>query len=39
MEIYLINQAKFKAAKLWAEKRNFKFGLIDEDFLFKNNIQ
>jgi glutaredoxin len=36
MQIWITNQAKFKAAKEWAEKRNFKFGVIDENFLFKS---
>jgi hypothetical protein len=36
MQIWITNQAKFKAAKEWAEKRNFRFGVIDENFLFKS---
>jgi glutaredoxin len=36
MQIWITNQAKFKAAKEWAEKRNFKFGVVDENFLFKS---
>lgn len=36
MQIWITNQAKFKAAKVWAEKRNFRFGVIDENFLFKS---
>jgi hypothetical protein len=34
MQIWITNQAKFKAANLWAEKRGFKFGIINEKFLF-----
>lgn len=36
MQIWITNQAKFKAAKIWSEKRGFKFGVIDENFLFKS---
>jgi hypothetical protein len=36
MQIWITNQAKFKAAKDWAEKRGFKFGVVDENFLFKS---
>ena len=36
MQIWITNQAKFKAAKEWALKRGFKFGVIDENFLFKS---
>jgi hypothetical protein len=36
MQIWITNQAKFKAAKLWAEKRGYKFGVVDENFLFKS---
>lgn len=36
MQIWITNQAKFKAAKEWAERRGFKFGVIDENFLFKS---
>lgn len=36
MQIWITNQAKFKAAKEWAEKRNFRFGVVDENFLFKS---
>lgn len=36
MQIWITNQAKFKAAIEWAEKRNMQFKVIDEDFLFKN---
>lgn len=36
MQIWITNQAKFKAAKIWAEKRGYKFGVIDENFLFKS---
>lgn len=36
MQIWITNQAKFKAAKEWAEKRGFRFGVVDENFLFKS---
>ena len=36
MQIWITNQAKFKAAKEWASKRGFKFGVIDENFLFRS---
>ena len=36
MQIWITNQAKFKAAKEWAEKRNFRCGVVDENFLFKS---
>jgi hypothetical protein len=36
MQIWITNQAKFKAAKEWAEKRGFRFGVVDEKFLFKS---
>jgi len=36
MQIWITNQSKFKAAKEWALKRGFKFGVIDENFLFKS---
>ena len=36
MKVWITNQAKFKAAKEWAAKRGFKFGVIDENFLFKS---
>ncbi len=36
MQIWITNQAKFKAAKEWAAKRGFKFGVIDENFLFRS---
>ena len=36
MQIWITNQAKFKAAKEWAEKRGYRFGVIDENFLFKS---
>jgi hypothetical protein len=36
MQIWITNQAKFKAAKAWAEKRGFRFGVVDENFLFKS---
>jgi hypothetical protein len=32
---YIINQAKFEAAKLFAADRGFKFGIITENFLFR----
>ena len=35
MQVYITNQAKFKAAVEWAEKRNFRFGVVDENFLFR----
>ena len=36
MQLWITNQSKFKAAKEWAAKRNFHFGVIDENFLFKS---
>lgn len=36
MQIWITNQAKFKSAKIWAEKRGYKFGVVDENFLFKS---
>jgi hypothetical protein len=36
MQIWITNQAKFKAAKNWAEARGYKFGVVDENFLFKS---
>lgn len=36
MQIWITNQAKFKAAKEWAAKRGYKFGVIDENFLFRS---
>jgi hypothetical protein len=33
---YIINQAKFKAAKEFANQRGMKFGIITENFLFKS---
>lgn len=36
MQIWITNQSKFKAAKLWAEKRNYSFGVVDENFLFNS---
>jgi hypothetical protein len=36
MQIWITNQAKFKAARDWAEKRDYRFGVIGEDFLFKS---
>jgi hypothetical protein len=35
MQIWITNQSKFKAAKLWAEQRGFRFGVINENFLFR----
>jgi hypothetical protein len=34
MKVWITNQAKFKAAKEWAKKRGFRFGVVDEKFLF-----
>lgn len=31
---YIINDAKFKAAKVYAKKNNMRFGIITENFLF-----
>jgi hypothetical protein len=36
MQVWITNQAKFKAAQRWAEARGYKFGVIDENFLFKS---
>ena len=36
MQIWITNQAKFKAAKEWSDKRGYRFGVIDENFLFKS---
>jgi hypothetical protein len=36
MKIWITNQAKFKAAKEWAFKRGFRFGVVDEKFLFNS---
>ena len=36
MQVWITNQAKFKAAKEWAEKRGYRFGVVDEKFLFKS---
>lgn len=33
---YIINQAKFQAAKDFANQRGMKFGIITENFLFKS---
>lgn len=33
---YLINRAKFEAAKDYADSKGIKFGIITENFLFKN---
>ncbi len=35
-KIYLINRAKFEAAKDYADSKGIKFGIITENFLFKN---
>ena len=35
-KVWITNQAKFKAAKEWADKRGFRFGIVDENFLFKS---
>jgi hypothetical protein len=31
---YIINDAKFKAAKVYAKENNMRFGIITENFLF-----
>ena len=36
MQIWITNQAKFRAAKEWADKRGYRFGVIDENFLFRS---
>jgi hypothetical protein len=36
MKIWITNQAKFKAARDWADQRGFRFGVVDENFLFKS---
>jgi len=36
MQVYITNQAKFKAATEWAEKRGFRFKVVDEKFLFRS---
>jgi hypothetical protein len=36
MQIWITNQAKFKAAQRWADARGYKFGVVDENFLFKS---
>ena len=36
MQIWITNQAKFKAAKAWAQARGMRFGVVDENFLFKS---
>jgi hypothetical protein len=33
---YIMNQAKFEAAKAFAEQKGVKFGIITENFLFKS---
>jgi len=35
MQVYIVNQAKFKAATEWAKKRGFKFKVVNENFLFR----
>jgi hypothetical protein len=37
MQIWITNQSKFKAAREWAAKRNYNFGVVDENFLFKSS--
>lgn len=37
VKTYLINVAKFAAAKAFAAKRGYKFLVVTEDFLFNNN--
>ena len=37
MQIWITNQSKFKAAREWAAKRNYSFGVVDENFLFKSS--
>jgi hypothetical protein len=32
---YIVNQAKFEAAKQFAAERGFKFGIITENFIFQ----
>ena len=34
MQVWITNQSKFKAAKQWAEGRGYKFGVVNENFLF-----
>jgi hypothetical protein len=36
MQVWITNQAKFKAAQKWADARGYRFGVIDENFLFKS---
>lgn len=36
MEIWITNQAKFRAAVRWAETRGYRFGVVDENFLFRS---
>ena len=38
VKTYLINAAKFAAAKSFAAKRGFKFLVVTEDFLFNNKM-
>lgn len=35
-KLFVINKAKFEAAKAYAAKNNMKFGIITENFLFNN---
>lgn len=35
-KMYIINKAKFEAAKLYARAHNMQFGIITENFLFNN---
>jgi hypothetical protein len=36
MKVWITNQAKFKAAREWARVRGFRFGVVDEKFLFNS---
>jgi hypothetical protein len=36
---YIINTAKFRAAKEWAAKRAMRFGIITENFLFSKSYK
>jgi hypothetical protein len=36
MKVWITNQAKFKAAREWARIRGFRFGVVDEKFLFNS---
>ena len=35
-KVWITNQAKFKAAQRWADARGYRFGVVDENFLFKS---